>query len=120
MMPPCTVAVIGCGLIGASWAALFQHAGHSVRAWDPDTGARDGFAARVAVPLAQLQEISAGAAPQGALSTYESLQDALQDVVLIQENAPENVPLKHQLYAQIEAIVAPDVIIASSTSAQVP
>ena len=117
MMPPCTVAVIGCGLIGASWAALFQHAGHTVRAWDPDTGARDGFAARVAGPLAQLQEISAGAARQGALSTHESLQDALQDVVLIQENAPENVPLKHQLYAQIESIVAPDVIIASSTSA---
>ncbi|MEH6673853.1 MAG: 3-hydroxyacyl-CoA dehydrogenase NAD-binding domain-containing protein [Sulfitobacter sp.] len=116
-MAPCCVAIVGCGLIGASWAALFHHAGHTVRAWDPDTGARDGFAARVAGPLTQLQQIKAGAAQQGGLTVHDRLEDALRGAVLIQENAPENIPLKHRLYAQIEAAVPRDVIIASSTSA---
>ncbi|WP_448327116.1 3-hydroxyacyl-CoA dehydrogenase NAD-binding domain-containing protein [Sulfitobacter sp. M13] len=116
-MAPCCVAIVGCGLIGASWAALFHHAGHTVRAWDPDTGARDGFAARVAGPLTQLQKIKAGDAQQGGLTVHDRLEDALRGAVLIQENAPENIPLKHRLYAQIEAAVPRDVIIASSTSA---
>ena len=116
-MAPCCVAIVGCGLIGASWAALFQHAGHTVRAWDPDLGARGGFAARVAGPLTQLQQIKTGAAPQGGLTVHDRLEDALRGAVLIQENAPENIPLKHRLYAQIEAAVPRDVIIASSTSA---
>ncbi len=112
-----TVAVVGCGLIGASWAALFLRAGHDVRAWDPEDDARTGFAARVAQPLAQLDLIDDATAPQGALSLHADLPDALRGAVIVQENAPENVPLKQALYARIEAAVTADVIIASSTSA---
>jgi carnitine 3-dehydrogenase len=111
-----SVAVVGCGLIGASWAALFLRAGHDVRAWDPDPQTLGGFRDRVAGPLAQLEEIG-GPAPLGLLHLAADLGDALKDVRLVQENAPENVPLKQDLYAQIEALVADGVIIASSTSA---
>ena len=34
-----TVAVIGCGLIGQSWSALFAGHGHRVIAWDRDAAA---------------------------------------------------------------------------------
>lgn len=112
-----TVAIIGCGLIGESWAALFLRAGHDVQAWDISPAARGGFEERVARPLAQLNEIGGPCASEGALSVHETLVDALVDVVLVQENAPENVPLKQKLYAQIEAAVTEGVIIASSTSA---
>jgi carnitine 3-dehydrogenase len=111
-----SVAVVGCGLIGASWAALFLRAGHDVRAWDPDPQTLGGFRDRMAVPLAQLEEIG-GPTALGELHLATDLGDALKDVRLVQENAPENVPLKQDLYAQIEALVAKDVIIASSTSA---
>jgi len=55
-------------LIGASLAGLVPwHAGHTGRAWDPDTGARDGLPRRVAGPLTQLQQIQGGAAQKGGL-----------------------------------------------------
>lgn len=112
-----TVAVLGCGLIGASWAALFLRAGHDVRAWDPNSDARDGFPQRVAGPLAQLAEIGGQKKAQGELSIFPDVADALRGATLVQENAPENVALKQDLYQQIEAVVDADVIIASSTSA---
>ena len=43
---PIPVAVIGCGLIGASWTALFLEAGHDVQAWDPAEGTRETFGER--------------------------------------------------------------------------
>ncbi len=113
-----TVAILGCGLIGESWAALFLRAGHCVRAWDPQAEARDSFADRVERPLAQLAQIGgAPAEQQGTLSIHADLSDAVNGATWVQENAPENVPLKLDLYAQVEALVADDVVIASSTSA---
>lgn len=115
--PERLIAILGCGLIGESWAALCMAHGHDVQAWDPDAGARDGFAARVARPIGQLAEINGPAPRLGALTVHADLGDALRGATLIQENAPESVPLKQELYARIEALAAPDAIIASSTSA---
>ncbi len=112
-----SVAVLGCGLIGASWTALFLRAGHDVRAWDPNPQVLAGFQERVSGPLAQLDEIGGATGPQGSLQLCADLGMAVQGVPLVQENAPESVPLKQDLYAQVEALVADDVIIASSTSA---
>ena len=112
-----SVAVLGCGLIGASWTALFLRAGHDVRAWDPNSQVLSGFQERVSGPLAQLDEIGGATGPQGSLQLCADLGMAVQGLRLVQENAPESVPLKQDLYAQVEALVADDVIIASSTSA---
>jgi carnitine 3-dehydrogenase len=112
-----SVAVLGCGLIGASWTALFLRAGHDVRAWDPNPQVLSGFQERVSGPLAQLDEIGGVPGSQGSLQLCADLGMAVQGVRLVQENAPESVPLKQDLYAQVEALVADDVIIASSTSA---
>lgn len=109
------VAVLGCGLIGASWAALFLHHGFAVRAWDPVKAAREGFAAKLAAPMAQLQRISPAVA-DAAPFICDDLAAAVTGATLVQENAPESIPTKLALFAEIAA-AAPEAIIASSTSA---
>jgi|LakMenEpi03Aug12_release.lakeMendotaPanAssembly.Ray.scaffolds.fasta_scaffold517294_2 carnitine 3-dehydrogenase len=113
-----TVCILGCGLIGASWAALMLHHGHRVQAWDPVEAARASFAARLAAPLAQLNRLSPRSGdPLALLSVHDSVAAAVADAALIQENAPESIPTKRALYAEVEAAALPDAIIASSTSA---
>ena len=98
------VAIIGCGLIGESWAGLLLSHGIDVRAWDPSEQARAGFAARVGRICAQLSDMSvADGVARGTLVTEDSVTAAMRDVFWIQENAPESVGLKQALYAEIEA-----------------
>lgn len=111
-----TVAVLGCGLIGESWTALFLKYGLDVFVWDPAPAALQGFASRLEKPIKQLQELGLGAQLQGRLQIVERLEDAVAEAGWIQENAPENVPLKRRLYEQVEASAVADAIIASSTS----
>lgn len=121
-----SVAVIGCGLIGESWAALGLAHGHDVRAWDPAAERREGFAERLTRPLAQLAEVGQtgprgnlprGHLPRGHLTVTASLPEAVAQADIVQENAPEQIPLKQALYTEIEAAATEDAIIASSTSA---
>jgi carnitine 3-dehydrogenase len=111
------IAVLGAGLIGSAWAALFQHHGAEVRIWDPVPDALSGVPARMAAPLAQLAELAPNTGPRGSLTPCDTLAEAVGGADLIQENAPESVPLKHALYTEIEPLMMPDAILASSTSA---
>lgn len=106
-------AVVGAGLIGASWAALFAAHGIAVAAWDPSEAARAGFLDRVRQARGQLRRI--GIANRGRVRVGASLADTLQGADWVQESAPESVPLKHALYEEIEKI-RPTTAIASSTS----
>jgi 3-hydroxyacyl-CoA dehydrogenase len=109
-----TFGIVGCGLIGASWAALGASAGYSVRAWDPDLAASESFPARVAQARVQLAEL--GTIGQGEVITCDSLADVARNSHWIQENAPERLDLKTSLLAEIETVAADGTIIASSTS----
>ncbi|MDD1506811.1 3-hydroxyacyl-CoA dehydrogenase NAD-binding domain-containing protein [Pseudomonas sp. CNPSo 3701] len=111
------VAVIGCGLIGESWAALFLAHGFDVQAWDPSDAVLRGFVGRLVRPLAQLESLGLDPAQRGQLRLASGLGDALQGATLVQENAPENIALKQALYADMEALLPAQAIIASSTSA---
>ena len=115
-----TIAILGAGLIGCSWAALFQHHGATVRLWDPDAKARASAHSRMARPLQHLAELDGQPAhhpTRGQLQICTELAQALEGADLVQENAPESVPLKHALFAQIEALAPAHTIFASSTSA---
>lgn len=114
---PLQIAIIGAGLIGTAWAALFRHHGAQVRIWDtcPDTLAT--LQDRMAVPLAQLAALSGPDQPDGDLTICSSLEQAVAQADLVQENAPENIAVKHALYRLIEPAMAPGAILASSTSA---
>lgn len=109
------VAVVGCGTVGASWAALFLAHGLDVAATDPAPGAQSRLERFVERALAQLAEL--GCHGGGRLTFHTTLSDALDGAGLVQENAPENEDLKRRLLADIDARVPPDVIVASSTSA---
>ena len=109
-----TFGIIGCGLIGASWAALAASAGYPVHAWDPEETARKNFLARVAA--AQVQLSALGMTGKADVILADTLQDVARDCRWIQENAPERLELKAALLAEVEFASSPETIIASSTS----
>lgn len=111
------IAILGAGLIGACWAALFVHHGATVRVWDPQRTALDKLAERMTRPLAQLKELEPESASQGKVVYHDMVEGAVEGAVLIQENGPEDLDLKHALYTRVEPMMAPDAILASSTSA---
>jgi 3-hydroxyacyl-CoA dehydrogenase len=113
-----SAAVVGCGLIGASWAALFLSRGIVVRAHDPEPGAerrlRESIAA--AWPALQRLGLSAGADPT-RIAFFPRLEDALAGVDFVQENAREDEALKIDLFQRIDAATPREVVVASSSSA---
>jgi carnitine 3-dehydrogenase len=115
-----SIAVVGCGLIGASWSALFLSHGLNVKAWDPSAEVLANLADRVHGICAQLAELKVGQArSRGTLDVEPSLAEAVRDAFWVQENAPESVSVKRALYAEIETAASLDTIIASSTSSLV-
>lgn len=111
------IAILGAGLIGACWAALFVHHGAVVRVWDPSPEALVKLPDRMAGPLAQLLDIAPDAGPLGSVTISDNLETVVAGADLVQENAPENLTLKHDLYRQVEPLMGADAILASSTSA---
>jgi 3-hydroxyacyl-CoA dehydrogenase len=111
------VAIVGSGLIGASWAALAMAHGLNVAAYDPSPEAEPKFRAYVARARAQLDEL--GLVSTGQFDVTTDLAGALSGAQFVQENGPENEAVKRALLRDIDALAAPDAIIASSTSALV-
>jgi carnitine 3-dehydrogenase len=109
------VAVIGCGTVGASWAALFLGHGLDVVAYDPSPGAEERLQSFVDHALDQLAEL--GTREKGELRFSGDLTDVLGAADFVQENVPEDEALKRRMLADIDAFAADGVIIASSTSA---
>jgi 3-hydroxyacyl-CoA dehydrogenase len=112
------VAIIGAGLIGASWAALFLSKGLRVTVSDPSRQALDGLPAFITTAwhdLAQLDEIAA-APPFEMLHVTQDIATACAEADLVQECGPDRIAIKQQIVAQIETTLGPDAIIASSTS----
>jgi 3-hydroxyacyl-CoA dehydrogenase len=109
------VAVIGCGTVGASWAALFLGHGLDVAAYDPSPGAEDRLQSFVDHALNQLAEL--GTREKGELRFSGDLIDVLGAADFVQENVPEDEALKRRMLADIDALAGEGVIVASSTSA---
>jgi 3-hydroxyacyl-CoA dehydrogenase len=111
------VAVLGAGTIGASWAAWFLARGLDVAVWDPRPDAADYVRRYVADawPAMSRLGMAAGASPDRwrFLPTAEA---AVADAAFVQENAPERLAIKRDLYARIDAALPGDAIVASSTS----
>ena len=111
------VAVIGAGTIGASWAAYFLSRGLQVTAWDPrpDT---EGFVRRFiaeAWPALSRLGLAAGADP-GRVTFAKDAAAATAGAEFVQESGPEREDLKIDLFRALDAAVAPEIVIASSSS----
>jgi len=111
------VAIIGTGVIGASWAALFLAKGLDVVATDiaPNAEAALRKFVEAAWPALKRLGLSPGAT-QTKLAFTPDLATAVKGVDLVQENGPERIEFKKKLYAQLDELLPPDVIIASSSS----
>jgi 3-hydroxyacyl-CoA dehydrogenase len=111
------IAMIGTGVIGASWTSLFLAKGLQVVATDPAPNAETSLRKFVetAWPALRRLGLSAGAS-QSNLKFTADLPQAVAGVDLVQENGPERIDFKQKLYGQLDELLPPDVIIASSSS----
>ncbi|GHC98999.1 3-hydroxyacyl-CoA dehydrogenase NAD-binding domain-containing protein [Zhihengliuella salsuginis] len=112
-----TVACIGAGTIGGGWAGYFLARGYRVKVWDPaaDAGVRLAQLIDAAWPaLAELDMLDG--ADKEAWSVHTDLAEAVDGVDFVQESAPEDLALKRRLFADLDAVCAPGVVIGSSTS----
>jgi carnitine 3-dehydrogenase len=112
------IAVVGTGVIGASWAAHFLAHGHDVVATDPAPGAEQRLRADVAAHWPVLQPVE-GASPERLTFTSDPAA-AVADADFVQENGPEREDVKHALYAVLDEAARPDVVLASSSSGMLP
>jgi 3-hydroxyacyl-CoA dehydrogenase len=111
------VAIVGTGVIGASWTSLFLAKGLDVVATDVAPGAEATLKHFVAAAWPALQRLGlASGASQSRLSFAAVLTDAVKDADLVQENGPEKIEFKKTLYRQLDEVLHPRVIIASSSS----
>jgi len=110
------IAVIGTGVIGASWAALFLAKGLQVIATDPAPNAEANLRRFIDDAWPALEQI--GMAPGASRSnlTFSADISAIADVDFVQENGPERLDFKQKLYGQLDELLQPDAIIASSSS----
>jgi carnitine 3-dehydrogenase len=112
------IAVVGTGVIGASWAAQFLAYGHDVVATDPAPGAEERLRADVAAHWPVLEPV-AGASPDRLTFTADPAA-AAAEADFVQENGPEREDVKHALYAALDEAAHPDVVLASSSSGMLP
>lgn len=109
------IAIIGLGSMGPGMAARLARGGHDVRGQD---------IASVAIQRSGDMQPMIGAALDGlgienlggTVSFGDSLKEAVDDADLVIENVPEKVEVKAEVYAQLDALIGQDVLVASDTS----
>jgi L-gulonate 3-dehydrogenase len=114
------VAIIGSGLIGRAWAMVFARAGWDVAMYDAVGGVADKALGLVAEGLDELAKHGLVLDPKGAAARVraaKSMADALDGASYVQENVPETLDAKRAIFAELDALAAPDAILASSSSA---
>lgn len=111
------VAVIATGVIGAGWVTAFLARGLEVVACDPAPGAVQKLRDYVAAQWPSMVTIglAAGASPD-KLRFTTSIEDAVTDAQFVQENGPEQLDFKRELFRRIDAAAPPQAILASSSS----
>ncbi len=111
------IAIIGTGVIGASWTALFLAKGLQVVATDIAPNAEAPLRKFVETAWPALKRLGLSpAASQSNLKFTAALAQAVAEADLVQENGPERIDFKKKLYGQLDEMLPPDVIIASSSS----
>jgi carnitine 3-dehydrogenase len=115
------LAVVGTGVIGSGWAARALAHGLDVTAWDPAPGAETRLRAAVANAWPALERVGLKrGASRRRLTFAGNLTDALAHVDFVQESGPEDERVKRSLLAEIDRVVGPRVVIASSSSGLLP
>ena len=102
------IAIIGSGLVGRSWAISFARAGHDAYLWDSQDGAAEaaiGYIRNI-LPDLQANDLLRGSTPDETLARLHlaaTAEEALAGAVYAQESTPEDLDIKRQVYAMLDA-----------------
>lgn len=110
-------ACLGAGVIGASWTALFLASGRSVAVFDPSPEAEKSVRSYIdrAWPAMEELGLTAKGTPD-AVTFHASAAEAVEGAAFVQENVPERIAIKHATFAEIEPVLLPEAVVASSAS----
>ena len=112
-----TAAIIGGGVIGASWAALFLVHGLKVIVSDPDPDIESKARSTVDAALPALRALGYEVPDVEAMLSFEKDNSrAVANAAIVQECAPERVDFKQALWKTIEAAAPKDALLCSSSS----
>ena len=115
------IAIVGTGVIGASWAAEYLAHGFDVVATDPAPGAESKLRGLINEAWEDLTRLGlAKGASRERLRFTSNMKEALSDADFVQENGPERPDFKMKLYAEMDEIVPVDSLLASSSSGITP
>jgi carnitine 3-dehydrogenase len=116
-----TLGLLGTGVIGGGWAARALHFGINVIAADVKPEMEDWIRGAVENAEPALARLTFAPLPaKGVLSFTTDLKAMAERADFIQENIPEQLPLKQRMLAEVSRHAAADVVIASSTSGLTP
>ncbi len=111
------VGILGAGVIGSSWTALFLAAGHEVDVYEPADAGEQKVRDYIEMAWPTLEQL--GLTQRGnpdKIRFHSTPGAAVENAQFVQESVPEQLELKHQLFAQIEPHLANETIVASSAS----
>src|SRR5947207_6887690 len=115
------IAIVGTGVIGASWAAQYLARGFDVAATDPAPNAEANLRKYVDEAWPDLTNIGlSSGASRDRLSFTTNMKDALSQADLVQENGPARPDFKMKLYADMDEVTPVDSLLASSSSGITP
>src|ERR1700753_1473148 len=115
------IAIVGTGVIGASWAAEYLARGFDVIATDPGPNAETNLRKYIDEAWKDLTNIGLSkGASRDRLTFTTDLKEALSKADLVQENGPERPDFKMKLFADMDDAAPVDSIIASSSAGITP
>ena len=114
------IAIVGAGLVGRAWAIVFARAGYPVMLYDSNAETVTKSLETVESSLQDLQEFGliseTPSVIRSRMTSAKSLKEVLDGAAYAQESTLENVDIKKQIFADMDAAAAPNTILASSTS----
>lgn len=113
------IAVVGAGLIGQAWAIVFARGGHEVALWDGHEEALKQAPLVIADLVADLQAaglVTDSGALLSRIRVEHTLEDAIAGAGYVQENLPERLAMKQEIFARLDELADEEVVLASSTS----
>jgi 3-hydroxybutyryl-CoA dehydrogenase len=114
MNAPMNIGVVGGGLMGHGIGYLLVMAGHDVAIYEPSAEVRAAIPQRLKA-IADLLEDDP--TPLRRIAIHDTLAPAVAKADIVFEAAPEKLPLKQQIFAELEKLTRPDTILASNSSA---
>jgi 3-hydroxyacyl-CoA dehydrogenase len=119
--PGKTIGIVGGGSIGIAFAVVFARAGHRVRLSEPDETRRGEVPAILARKLEDLAAFDLiderAAAVAARVEVVADMAEAIAGAVYVQECAPERLALKQAIFAELDRLAPPGVVLASASSA---